>query len=1265
MRVETPGLLAGLVSVQAQLDVPGLVNPISQQPRTACEVVGTGFYAVAASAETSRGMLRLGAEDVYRVLDLDPDASALKLEQYVRNVPRMVAVEANGDSVNSAPASLRATGFAVARVDRAQQLHDRLDDASTRDAAVLAGTAPPLRAEDVTRGVRLEVWDDVSGDWHSLHQRRLDVEVEGAGAVLTDEPDTGFLQGASLTKADGVPGAPVNAHEVLAGWDGWSLSTPRPGKVVVHDGGVERVVDAPDVDPDPVNPVASTTRVEPGSLPRLRYGRRYAFRAWTVDLAGNSSPHFVGTPAPTPPPAPPFPMPPEGPLVDAAHALSADRLARLARDAAIPLGPSGGAEDDGRALVAAVRGRLRDLRPAPPAALPTGSGPRGTVVDPAETITGEPALDRLVLSRRAALADRTSARGLGRLEALQRAFVDAAITEDRLLRPTESDTPAEVDAGALLSALATAGRIPTLDLLLALSDQVTTPRPFLRWDPVLEPTVVPRHPYSEAESLLTLAVRSGVDLAATPGGQPTVVPPAVYVPQTLAANPTLDLQWRVESERHIAPPKSSQLECEMHGRFDDAFGIGSALDVRRMLAVALREAGTFLDETVADLEVPGQRNPVQDISFHTTPTAEVPAVTLPGDLPRGEPLTPGQYVVHSGETVEVPYLPDPLATGISLVFPDAGGVHELTGLLAVEGVTLDYEGEWPTPNPYRLVLAAGDELGARVEGHVLTVTIPPGEQLRMRLSSTIARTRLDDLGIWRSLPDVLRDAPLVREAAVDGWFWWLTPASTVRLVHAVPRPVEAPRPTLLLPVRTPGDTAVALAGGVDLHGPSTERLDIEAAWTEQVDDVAKPAPEEVSVVAAACHTSVAADEDLLVLLGTKDGSIPLPDGGTLRSHAAVHQLGDTRHRMITYTMRATTRYREFFDPRVLPTADDVSIVGPARVLDVPSTARPPKPRVVDALPLFRWSQETESDQPFALRRTRRCGVRLYLQRPWFGSGDGELLGVVLASGSDAVSVGSVSEWAADPVFAQQGPAVRSQLPLLDLLHIVGLDDRVEPGRPVARATHTLEDVPGTPSVAVAGYRPEFSAERGLWFVDVALDPGTAFWPFVRFALTRYQPSSLPGKHLSPVVRSDFVQLAPPRTATLSRTDDLHARVVVTGPIGLPRTGRVLREASRRGAERRPDAPHACPAGTPGARCRNGSRLDDRRSARPAGARRRRRDGVVGGFAELPEAAPPRLPGENPDWRVTLEEWEFLPADPAPDGGARREARIVYADHLPL
>ncbi|HUP99383.1 MAG TPA: hypothetical protein VM093_02890, partial [Aeromicrobium sp.] len=684
------------------------------------------------------------------------------------------------------------------------------------------------------------------------------------------------------------------------------------------------------------------------------------------------------------------------------------------------------------------------------------------------------------------------------------------------------------------------------------------------------------------------------------------------------------------------------------------------------LAVALREAGTFFDTTVADLTTPGQRVPQPDVTFHISPTAEVPAHATPDDLPRGEPPTPGQYVAHDVDELVVPYLPDPLAAGISLTFPDAGQDHRLTGLLAVEGTTLRYPGDWPEPAPYRLVLAAGDELSGIVDGTEVRITVPPGEQLRMRLSSCLDRASLDLLGLWRSLPAVLRSLEILAEAAADGWFWWLTPSIEITLVHAVPKPVEVPRPTVLVPIRANLDTAVTLFGGIDIHGPSTERIDIEAAWSEWVDDIAKPAPERVDAVAAACGTEVGYDEDIVVLSG-QDASLPLPDGTTLRLHKAVHQMGVTKHRTVDYQVRATTRYREYFSPQVTPSVDDLSLVGPVRRLNVLSSARPPKAVVRDVLPLFLWDQRTEPDQPFGLRRTRRSGVRIYLDRPWFASGDGELLGILLAFTNDAEVQKSASQWAADPVWSQQGPAARAALPLADVLHFTGLDDRRIPGRPVGPpAARPLVDLPGSPAVWVLGYEPEFSPERGLWFVDVAFDPRAAFWPFVRLAVARYQPDSNPGMHLSAVTVCDFAQLTPERTATLSRPDDRHARVVVTGPVGAP--GLL------------PELLLFAP-----------SFLAQVHASRTVRARLERRVPAVGtdlgwqavaqvelpilgldgtmvswaGQLELPEPMPPRRPGESADWRVVVEEWERLPADPSPTGERRIETRICYADHLPL
>ena len=52
-------------------------------------------------------------------------------------------------------------------------------------------------------------------------------------------------------------------------------------------------------------------------------------------------------------------------------------------------------------------------------------------------------------------------------------------------------------------------------------------------------------------------------------------------------------------------------------------------------------------------------------------------------------------------------------------------------------------------------------------------------------------------------------------------------------------------------------------------------------------------------------------------------------------------------------------------------------------------------------------------------------MRIYLERPWFSSGDGELLGVLLARGGDDNSARLredqsgfpfVSKWGADPIW---------------------------------------------------------------------------------------------------------------------------------------------------------------------------------------------------------------------------------------------------------
>lgn len=346
----------------------------------------------------------------------------------------------------------------------------------------------------------------------------------------------------------------------------------------------------------------------------------------------------------------------------------------------------------------------------------------------------------------------------------------------------------------------------------------------------------------------------------------------------------------------------------------------------------------------------------------------------------------------------------------------------------------------------------------------------------------------------------------------------------------------------------------------------------------------------------------------------------------------------------------------------MPTIDDISLVSRPRQVSVPSSARPAKPVVRDVIPPFRWDDETEPHQPFGRRRSRRSGLRIYLERPWFSSGDGELLGIVLGEGNDRV-LGSVSQWGADPVWRHDGPADRTFLPLIDEAHLRGLDDRRDAGRPTGPAVGLpLVDIgePGRhPTVSVLGYEPEYCERRRLWFVDVAFDPGKAFWPFVRLAVVRYQPDSLPGMHLSPVVVCDFAQLAPSRTATLTRPSATEVRVIVSGVAG----------------ERRGDL-------EVGGRATNLDRVVFARLERHGAVagdlgwstvllrvlpvRGREAQTVSwGDVLDLSQAIPPARPGASSDWRVTVEEWEILPADGDRRNASSVEGRLVYADHLPL
>ncbi len=80
----------------------------------------------------------------------------------------------------------------------------------------------------------------------------------------------------------------------------------------------------------------------------------------------------------------------------------------------------------------------------------------------------------------------------------------------------------------------------------------------------------------------------------------------------------------------------------------------------------------------------------------------------------------------------------------------------------------------------------------------------------------------------------------------------------------------------------------------------------------------------------------------------------------------------------------------------------------------------------------------------------------------------------------------------------------------------------------------MPQFPDLPQFAftVAGHTVGYDNLRKLWFCDIEIDPGEAYFPFIRLAMARYQPKSIADAHLSRVVLADFAQLLPDRSASI-------------------------------------------------------------------------------------------------------------------------------------
>jgi hypothetical protein len=432
-------------------------------------------------------------------------------------------------------------------------------------------------------------------------------------------------------------------------------------------------------------------------------------------------------------------------------------------------------------------------------------------------------------------------------------------------------------------------------------------------------------------------------------------------------------------------------------------------------------------------------------------------------------------------------------------------------------------------------LARGPENG------VVTIFLPKGFMVKARLSSYLEDSDLQFMGIWEWVagtehglpPAVSPSITKFKDSALRGQVWMLTPYRELVLAHAVQQPLIPPGEINLSNMsakKSLGKTYATFQGYTPIDGKSTIKLDILAEWDEPSD----PSPGDSSswsMVHYGGHVyefkSIPIDAtSVLFELGAGDKIVPV----------LLHEFGDTKYRHVKYWAKATTRFLEYIPGQVYKTVtggktviDDTKITQSSNVvdLDILNSARPAAPKVLYVVPTFGWNRPQASATTTATNITSQRlggGLRVYLERPWFSSGDKERLGALIWLGQGPlpdVLRPYASAWGNDPIW------ISGSTPLLlgaaDFTNRIASEDKSD---------LTLDEF-GNATMAVASHEVDYDHERQLWYCDIVINPGKAYYPFVRLALARYQPNSVDGAHLSRVVLADFVQLAPDRTVTVA------------------------------------------------------------------------------------------------------------------------------------
>ncbi len=585
------------------------------------------------------------------------------------------------------------------------------------------------------------------------------------------------------------------------------------------------------------------------------------------------------------------------------------------------------------------------------------------------------------------------------------------------------------------------------------------------------------------------------------------------------------LKYHHEAVRFLTVPRGSQQLAEVHGMFDEAM-TDPAKAKETYQFITSRDKEYKDDGKTKAVQIPVETGQV-DIDYLADPMAAGVVFTMRSNTSFETPWKKGQTRKFSFHFEE-----------------------EVTDAAAGKKFSND---QWRNPRSVKIKLVEGTA-APFWKDRVFTIPLAKAAIVEISYASFWAPETLERYSALMPRLQTGANGIKVKEIAGKGQHWMFSPWRKIRLVHAVQQPLEKPVMTSAFTrvEREFNDGTATIFSAIKVHGASTEKLDLNAGWTEWIDDLSKPEPIQQSFQTHVETIPVIYNDNLLELLKTEK---------TVNAKAdwlppVTHHFADTKYRRVGYLPSATTRFREYFTGIIdtarlkgetLPLGRDGDILE----LDILNTARPSVPVLEYVVPGFVWSKSPVRERNKV--NVRNGTIRVYLRRPWYSSGDDERIAVILPPDGveperHPVYKKYCTVWGLDPVFETAPfPNGYSNYPRKN--NFVGTD--------VIYDTVKLAEEDAI--VQVAAYKVFFDKDKQLYYADIRVDAGTAYFPFVRLSLARFQKNSLRENGLdcclSGAIQADWIQQVPLRLISFEPVAG-GITVKMEGPAAFKAGGRV-------------------------------------------------------------------------------------------------------------